>query len=285
MLEGLGGETMATEQLKPLFGYPGGKSKSVDNILPHLPKSDVYVEAFGGSAALLLAKPKSRLEVYNDRYAGVVDFYRCMRSKKLSEELANWLDLTVHANEEWLLCSETWKDCTDPVERAARWYYMTVYSFAQIGRNFGRSTQAPNAMSGKIRAKLPKFQLIHDRFQRVQVENMDAISLLDMFDGPDTVFYLDPPYVDSATGIYKHDMREEQHRELIDKIFSLEGYVAVSGYANPLYDNQAWDDRITWEVNVSLEAGSSKAPGKDYLVNTDKGKSKAIEVLWIKEFS
>ena len=284
MLEGLGGNEIASAPLKPLFGYPGGKSRSVKNILPHIPDSQVYVEAFGGSAALLLAKPKSTLEVYNDKYAGVVAFYRCMRDKKLSERLADWLEMTVHSSEEWFYCHETWKDETDPVERAARWYYMTVYSFAQIGRNFGRSTKAPNAMSGKIRNKLDKFSLIHDRFKRVQIENMDAISLLDSFDGPDTVFYLDPPYVDSASGAYKHEMREDQHRELLDKIFSLEGYVAVSGYDNPIYGNQAWDDRISWDVSVSLEAGSAKAPGKEYLNGTDGKKSKAEEILWIKEF-
>ena len=285
MLEDMGGTEVSSAPLKPLFGYPGGKSRSVKHILPHIPESQVYVEAFGGSAALLLAKPKSRLEVYNDKYAGVVDFYRCMRSKKMSEDLANWLELTVHSSEEWFYCHETWKDCTDPVERAARWYYMTVYSFAQIGRNFGRSTKFPNALSGKIKGKLPFFSLIHDRFHRVQVENTDAMTLLETYDGPDTVFYLDPPYVDSHDGAYKHEMRQAQHRELLDKIFSLEGYVAVSGYENPIYDNQSWDDRITWDVSVSLQAGSAKAPGKEYLNGTDGTKSKAKEVLWIKEFS
>lgn len=280
-LMGMGG--IETEPLKPVFGYPGGKSKSVDKILPHLPASGTYVEAFGGSAALLLAKPTSKLEVYNDRYAGVVDFYRCMRDEKLSNRLAEWLELTVHAEEEWLLCRDTWKDQTDPVERAARWYYMTCYSFAAIGRNFGRTLRPPQGLSGKIRNSVTRFPAIHQRFKRVQIENQDAIGLLKMYDSPDTVFYLDPPYIDSHVGAYKHEMTHSQHRDLLDVIFDLEGYVAVSGYANPIYDNQDWNDRVSWEVGVSLDGRSSKGRGKEYLQGADNKAASATEVLWIKE--
>ena len=259
------------EILKPPFGYPGGKSKSVGRIIPHLPDSKVYVEVFGGSAAVLLAKKPTKLDVYNDRHAGVTAFYQCLRDPKKTERLHDWLELTVHSREDWLICRDTWQDCEDPVERAARWYYMTAYSFASLGRSFGCDIKPPNSVSGKIRNNIKRFGAIHQRFKRVVVENKSWEYLLDKYDSTDTVFYLDPPYVDSQHGSYKYTMSHDDHRRLIRAALACKGYVAISGYTNPVYENQDWDQRVEWE-SVSLLDGCVH----DNKIPITK------EVLWLK---
>ncbi|GAG08047.1 unnamed protein product, partial [marine sediment metagenome] len=181
--------------LRAPFGYPGGKSRSLGNILPHLPYRNKYIEPFGGSAAVLLARKPSKLEVFNDRYAGVVAFYRCLRDPILFPKLLEWLDLTIHAREEFTWCKNTWENPDDPVERAGRWYYMVQSSFGSIGRNWGRQTTR-SSMAGKIRRKLKLFPEIHERFFNVQVENQDWEDCLRDYDSPDAVIYCDPPYVD-----------------------------------------------------------------------------------------
>jgi len=95
------------------FGYPGGKSRSVRNILQHLPYTDKFVDVFAGSGTILLAREPSRLEVYNDRYAGVTAFYRCVKSEKLCRQLVDWIDTTVHSKELWWWYKETWDSCED----------------------------------------------------------------------------------------------------------------------------------------------------------------------------
>ena len=55
------------------FPYPGGKTVYCNEIINRLPDHRRYVEPFGGSAAVLLNKPHSYIEVFNDLDDDVVD--------------------------------------------------------------------------------------------------------------------------------------------------------------------------------------------------------------------
>ena len=72
------------------------------------------------------------------------------------------------------------------------------------------------------------------------IERCDAFKLIADMDAPDTLFYLDPPYVASTrvfTKMYSHEMNDDAHRGFIDLIKSLKGKVVLSGYPSPLYTN------------------------------------------------
>lgn len=271
------------EIIRAPFGWPGGKSKSLDKILPHLPYTDRFVEAFGGSGAVLLARRKVKMEVYNDRYGGVTHFYQCLRNPVMMAKMCDWLNLSVHSREEFVNCKATWQDCDDPVERACRWFYMIRTSFGSLGRNYGRSTSAKTNIARQLSSKIPEFPLISNRLVGVQVENQDWEKCLHDYDHPDTVFYLDPPYVDAHTGTYKHEMTKDDFRHFLDVIFHLKGFVALSGYSNPVIEERSWDDRAEWDSFTSIQSMSySDGNNKSHLAGQEQRKH-AREVLWIKE--
>ena len=73
---------------KPPFPWIGGKEKIAPYILQTFPaKLAQYVEPFGGSGAVLLALPQdpSRLDIYNDLDAELVNLYS--RSRTLEHSL------------------------------------------------------------------------------------------------------------------------------------------------------------------------------------------------------
>lgn len=264
------------EIVRAPFGYPGGKSRSVERILPELPYTNTYVEPFGGGGSILLARRASRLEVLNDRYSGVVSFYRCLRSNL--DELVDRLDLALHSREDFVEAKATHDTCDSDIERAALWYIMIQHSFAALGRNWGRVTKGKGMMAAKVYKNLALFEPVHRRLRDVQIENQDWYQCMRDYDSPDTVFYLDPPYIDTNKGTYKYEMSTTEHRRLIDTIFSMEGFVAISGYSNPLYDNQDWDSVKRWEVMASMQG---LAETNQAYTGVDRGK--AVETLWIKE--
>ena len=94
----------------------------------------VYVEVFGGGASILLAKPKSVVEVYNDLDQGLVHFFTILRDH--TEELQRLATLTPYSRQVYNDCRKTWREEKDPIRRAWKWYVVARQSF---GGEFGRA--------------------------------------------------------------------------------------------------------------------------------------------------
>jgi len=263
------------------FGYPGGKSRSYKKIIDVLPRTGRFVEVFGGTGVVLLNREEEKLEVYNDRYSALVDFYRCLYDDVKFNKLISLLEMMPQSRELFIL-SKTNRDVEqDTVLRAAYWYYSIENSFSCLGRNFGRSlVESKN----KIASNLKLFPELNRRLKNVLLENLDWKICMKDFDAYDTVFYLDPPYMDTTTSgnIYKErGMSAEDHKELCDYIFSCKGYVAVSGYENEIYSKYPWDDVKCWDVFISMTS-QSKAE-ESYNKDTDLQRGNRQEYLYIKE--
>ena len=264
------------------FSYPGGKSRSVKTITSLLPIRKIYVEPFGGSGAVLLARRKSILEVFNDRYAGVVALYRVIRDEDKLKQFLDRMRIIIHSREEFKWCKDTWENHADDVERAARWYYMTMCSFGSLARNFGRATSGQNIMVSKIRNKFPEFQPLHDRIKDVTFENQDWERMVRDFDQEDAVFYMDPPYLTAHRGTYKNEMSYDEHRHMLDTIMEMKSLVAVSGFNNELYDSYDWDERHTWDIAQSIKPMAFTDENNKTCEDGINTRTDHEEVLWIK---
>ena len=228
-----------------LFGWYGGKFSHLDWLLPLLPECHHYCEPFAGSAAVLLNRPPSPVETYNDLDGEVAHFFRVLRDD--GEALERTIALTPFSREEFAAA------CTlDPdvpaVERARRFYIRArqvrtgLAQTATLGRWANCKATSRSGMSGVVSrwlggvAQLPS---ICERLLRVQIENRPAIDVIRLYDSSTTLFYCDPPYVHQTRGdakAYGHEMTDDQHRELADALNAAQGKVAFSNYDCPLLD-------------------------------------------------
>jgi len=255
------------------FGRTGGKSFSYKKLIEIFPDKPKYVEVFGGSGVVLLNKPRVKCEVFNDIEKGLVEFYKCLqdpvRLKKISERLA----ATVHSRDFWNWCKDG-EDHSKGDDLAFKWYYMTRNSFGQQGRAFGRSVGIYNADSRKLINSIEGFPEIHDRLFEVLIESQGFRQVMRDFDSEDTLFYLDPPYLDTFSNTYKHKFVKSDHKELLELIGKCKGTCVVSGYASELYDSQDyWTDRYSWEQDLLIRGTYREEGGYD----------KVEEVVWVKE--
>lgn len=258
---------------KAPFGWVGGKTASLEHIMPEiLSRLDgKFIDVFGGSGIVTWNVPTQRVTVYNDRYSGVVDFYRCLQNPNLKEKLLQRLEhLTPPlSREEWAHSRATWCTESDPVERAAKWFYMIKNSVISKGQCFARSTNSKSPIC--IQSGLKLFEPVHNKLQNIQLENLDWRVLIADYDSHDAVFYMDPPYVGTDSGIYEHKFHESDLRELLARIDMMKGTVILSHYENDLIDSQSyWTKRFSWSVTVTADA------------NTNAG-NLAEEYLWIKD--
>jgi len=239
---------MTRGALRSPVKWMGSKGRLAPRIVASFPPCKVYLEPFGGSAAVLLARPPAHppvLEVYNDLDGGLVNFFRVLRDPDQLEELQRILQLTPYAREEWKDARETWEDLKDPVARAASFFVVSRQSFAGI---FAKAWGFDVAKGGTLKAYLGAIEglpQVAQRLRRVQVDCVDWRVALDRYGGPDTLVYMDPPYHPDTRrdGVYRHDLTPEDHEDLLEAVLASSSMIVLSGYDSPAYDPL---DRALW---------------------------------------
>ena len=249
---------------RPVLRYHGGKFRLAPWIISHFPAHRVYVEPFAGAASVLMQKPRSYGEVINDLDCEIVRLFRVLRDPKQSADLARLLRLTPYAREEFL---GTYEPTEDDLEAARR---MVARSFMGFGSaatcefhltgfrsNATRSGTTPAQDWARYPEQVARFCA---RMEGVVIEDRPALRVIRQHDTAETLFYVDPPYLHStrthkrrATGqVYRHEMTDDDHRELATVLRAARGYVVLSGYPCSLYDQELYPDwhRVTTETHA-----------------------------------
>lgn len=179
------------------FGWPGGKRNLTKTLLTCIPSHSAYVEVFSGSAKLLFAKERSRWEILNDINDDVINFFRV--AKHRPAELSEF----IYAE---LIASARFKELRNAMpsrselERAARFLYLTWYSFGSKGEHFASATIAqlkkgqPSPVRKSVKSVRATLGQAADRLRDVLIENRDFAVCIQRYDSTGTFFYLDPPY-------------------------------------------------------------------------------------------
>jgi DNA adenine methylase len=111
--------------------------------------------------------------------------------------------------------------------------------FTSITRN--RTRRGMNGNVSEWLGAVEGLPAVHQRLRRVAIENWDAIRLIEREDGPQTLFYCDPPYAAETRAfpdIYAHEMDPDAHARLLAVLRKCKGKVMLSGYHCPLYDRE-----------------------------------------------
>lgn len=241
----------------------------IAKLLPLITPHHIYVEPFGGGASLLFAKPPSPVEVYNDLNEGLVNLFRVLRDPEQFAEFHRLVSLTPYSRAEFNYCRDNWQEQGDPVQRAYQFYAVARMSFSgRFGSGFSSAlTSSRRGMVDtasqwlSIIEQLPE---IHTRLMRVQIECQDWRTILERYDMPETLFYLDPPYMPDTRSDkrYEHELTAEDHTELVDRLLGIQGQAILSGYDHPVYQpltDAGWA-RKEWQT-ACYAAGRTRATG------------------------
>lgn len=228
------------------FGWYGGKYSHLDFILPNLPNGEThFCDVFGGSAAVLINRHPAPLETYNDIDSELVNFFEVLRNQ--GPKLIRAISLTPFSREE-LIKACTQEKKLSKLERARRFYVrarQTRTGLAQTsseGRWAHCVLTSRAGMAGAVSRWLGAVEGLPEivqRLQRVQIENVPALELIERYDTPETLFYLDPPYVHESRGdskAYGNEMTNFDHMNLAHALDLIKGRAVVSGYRTKLYD-------------------------------------------------
>lgn len=218
--------------------YLGSKFSILKWLLPKLPRTKSFVEVFGGSMVVTINREPSSIETYNDINSALVNFFRVLRDEP--EKLITSLYLTPHSREEY---DRAWFNENDSeVEKARKFFVRMRQSFLSTGaqsqkKGWLSATRETRCMiseaTNKYLQSVDGLHLIVERLKMIQIECRDYEFILKSYDGPDVLFYLDPPYDGekrSNSCDYEFDFKRRDHHKLHDRLKAITGKWALSGY-------------------------------------------------------
>lgn len=256
----------------------GGKHYMVKHIIPLIPPHRIYIEPFGGGANVLLNKPPSEVEIYNDIDNRIVRLFRVLRNNR--DEFLSLAQLMPYSRAEFdeslqELNDERIDNCSD-TELALRDFVRWRQSFAGQGKSWSfTKDRSRGGIADNVNAWLTAIEglpEVCDRLRIVEIECDDAIAIINRYDNFDGFIYADPPYVHStretnSREIYCREMSDAEHRRLLVILSHTLAKVMISGYRCAMYDNLL----LNWScIQIPIANHSAGGPKKE----------RKIECLW-----
>lgn len=228
--------------MKAVIKYPGSKWSIARWIINFFPEHHSYLEPFFGSGAVLFNKPRSHIETVNDLDGNVVNLFEWIRQDP--ERLAHEIYYTPYAR-------QVYEDAfaavpADSLQKAVNFYIRLNmgYGFRTNGEKVGWKNDIQGrerSYASKDWCDLPeKIMQAAERLRGVQIENRPAVEVMQRFNYPNVLIYLDPPYVLSTRHgkQYRYEMDDAAHNDLLDVSLAHRGPVLISGYDNELYNER-----------------------------------------------
>ncbi len=268
-----GTNTGSPQALRPPVKWHGGKFYLSKRIIEYFPKHHTYLEPFGGAASVLLNKPPSPVEVYNDIDHRITRLFRILRDH--GDELHRRLSLTPYSEAEFV---ESFDETDDDIEQARRDFVRWRMSLGGRGDSFSFTLHRvrrgmADVVSGYLSMIDEQLPLIAERLRTVEIVCRPALDVIATWDSDETLIYADPPYMPStrhegSRSIYGCEMSEQDHIDLASVLNKCRSKVVLSGYPSPVYEDlyRHWR-RAEFDVANHAAGGKSKA--------------RMCEVLWM----
>jgi len=216
-------------------------------IIQYVPSGNIYVEPFAGAASVFWHLPTPfSIEVLNDLDSDIVNLYRVLQNKAKFEELEHRIIFTPYARAEFVRALQMAKDPTaTDIDRAWAFFVRQNQGFGgkaksvgDWGRKIYTISNGMAATTSQWRCRLNLLSFWHDRLSRVQIDCTDGIECIKYWDTPETVFYIDPPYVPDTRKerhLYKNEPELAYHERLVETILAVKGKAILSCYDHPVY--------------------------------------------------
>lgn len=273
---------LANKKISPAIKWHGGKNYLTKQIIALMRPHVHYVEPYFGGGSLLFAKdPEGISEVVNDINGDLTNFWKVLQGVTEFAAFRRNVEATPFSETEFVesaaMLAERHRGLSPSVCDAVRFFIVCRQSMSGRMKDFAPTsrTRTRRGMNEQVSAWLTAIEglpAVHARLKRVLIQNREAIDCIKSEDGPDTLFYCDPPYLHetrTAKDVYAHEMKEGEHCNLLAALAEIRGGFLLSGYRSETYDAFAKAHR--WHRH-DFEIDNKAAKGKT--------KRKMIECVW-----
>lgn len=222
---------------KTCITYYGGKLNMLQHILPLIPKHKIYTEAFMGGGAVFYAKKPVESEIINDTNNMVINFYEVVQTD--FENLKAKIEATLFSRTSYTVAWTIYRmpHLFSKLQQAWAFYIATNMGFScQIG-SWGYDKYGKRVKAFRNKKMLFNHEIVK-RLENTQIENNDALKVIQSRDTEDAFHYVDPPYIDSNQGHYSGYTKTD-YIELLETLSKVKGKFLLSSYPSEVLTKYA----------------------------------------------
>lgn len=239
--------------------YYGGKTSMLPNILPIIPKHDIYTEVFFGGGAVYWAKQPAKNETINDRLDYVINFYTQLKTNfsQLSKLIqASLVSRSMHNKALLILRNGT---MFSELDRAWAFWYCSNFSYGnKIGGGLKYSNEQSMVVPRVMESKKNDFtKNLVERIENTVIENKDALVVLDSRNHKDAFHFIDPPYPGADMGHYKGYTFSDLEN-LLNVCEKLKGKFILCNYQSELLDEYVLKNKWISTMHTFRNKGMRK---------------------------
>ncbi|MFQ5535627.1 MAG: DNA adenine methylase [Sphingomonadales bacterium] len=247
---------------KPVAPYIGGKQNLAARLVKRINAIEhtAYVEVFTGMGGVFLRRDRRpRVEVINDLNGEIANFFRIIQRHYTA--FMEMMRFQVPTRVAFERLKNTDPCLLTDLERAARFLYLQRLAFGGkvTGQAFGAFVDRTRFDITQI---APLLEDLHVRMAGVVIECLPYQRLIESYDKPGTLFYLDPPYWRSENDYGKDLFDRSDFQRLADQLAKIDGGFILSLNDVPDVRNifaafhiEAIKTRYTIAPNSSKKAG------------------------------
>ncbi|WP_273722216.1 MULTISPECIES: DNA adenine methylase [unclassified Bartonella] len=252
-----------------LFAWMGGKHHLRKKIIPILNSIDheTYVEPFLGSGVIFLNKRPTKYSVINDLNGEITNLFQCVQNH--FDDLAKRLEWFVCSRQLFFELASIAPESLTKIERAARFLFLQrcvmygkedYYSFSFVGKK---------TVSFNPDKLLARMKRVRKKLLDTTILNLSWERVVELFDAPNSLFYLDPPYLVKKKRYSSGNFVEDDFVSMAKVLKGIQGKFVLS-----LNDCDAvreiFKDFDFLEVDTVWTAGmAKKTPRKEVLIRNN----------------
>ncbi len=250
--------------IKTPISYYGGKQNLVSTILPLIPNHKTYIEPFVGGGAIFWSKLPSEVEIINDYNRELINFYECVQNDFV--DLEKMVRISLHSRSLHRDATIVYENphMFNKIKRAWAVWVLASQSFSSMLDGTWGYDKIKGTTSQKISNKRESFtEDLAIRLQNVQIENTDALRIINSRDYEQAFIYCDPPYFNSDCGHYDGYTKDD-FENLLKTLQNIKGKFLMSSYPSDVlykYTKECGWFTKTIEQRVSV-ANATFKPGK-----------------------
>lgn len=223
-------------------------------------KKGVFVEVFGGSGLMSQIIPRERFPniVYNDIDRDLVSLHKLI--KENPDLLTSILVFLPHSRyiHDYLKKNFGERDIGGIAGAVALFYLAATGIGGHIDSTFG-TTKTRKSIARSLMSSIATIYDVAKKFRDVTIEQLDFEELIKRYDSENTLFYLDPPFLDSTetdrSDYYRHGFAIRDAVRLSNILRKIKGYfmLKIPEDNEQYYRTLPAVDRTEIKIKLSLE--------------------------------